>query len=375
MNARTIVMDAAGELSTRAVPVPELGPGALLVRVELTGICGTDVHMRRGGMELPFPVVPGHELAGTVEAVGGDGRTDATGDPLSTGDAVTVVPGYNAVEDWYTDRVPARPLACTDRTVYGLRSVEEYPHLHGGMSQFLVVERDAHCYRLPDDLDVELGALVEPLSVATHALDTAAAPGLPWIREGFGIGQSVAVQGAGPIGLLTMAAASTAGAGQVIALDRLDERLGLAREFGATDLVNVDAHDDDDALVAAVNEATSSGDGPDVVVEAVGHPSAFEQSIELVRKAGTVVEVGHYAAAGEASIDPSTLVHRELSVRGSLAYLPNQFETAISMLHRTGDRFPYRDLFNYRVGLDDATAAYDAQAEGRAYRATIHPWE
>jgi L-iditol 2-dehydrogenase len=372
MHSQTLVMDESGEIDVRTVGVPDIGSGELLVRVELTGICGSDVHMREGGLALDFPVVPGHELAGTVEAIGEDVTTDSAGNRIEPGDGVTVVPGINVVDDWYTDHVSAHPLACTDRKVYGFRSVEDAPHVHGGMSEYFVIEEDAHFFRLPDDLDVELGALVEPLSVATHAFDLSYQPGVPWIREGFGIGQSVVVQGAGPIGMFVAAAASHSGAGQVIAIDMVEERLELAERFGATHTLDISDYEGD-AFIDAIDELTPSGDGPDVVIEAVGHPSAFEQAIDISRKAGTVVEVGHYASNGTAEVDPSQLIHKELSIRGSLAYPPNQFETAISLLDQTADDFPYHELFDCRVGLDEAEAAYEAQAAGEAYRATIHP--
>lgn len=372
MQSRTLVMDQSGELSVRTVDIPAVGAEEILVEVELTGICGSDVHMRSGGLDVDFPVVPGHELAGTVVEVGDGVDTDAKDDPLNVGDNVTVVPGINVADDWYTDHVPAHPLACTERKVYGFRGVDDHPHVHGGMSEYMLLEADAHVFRLPDSLDIELGALVEPLSVATHALDLATQPGIPWIREGFGIGQSVVVQGAGPIGLLTAAAARHAGAGQVIAVDLVPERLELAERFGATHTVNVDNYDGD-GFIDVIDDITPSGDGPDVSIEAVGHPDAFEQAIDIARKAGTIVELGHYVSNGEASVDPSRIIHKELSIRGSLAYPPNQFETAISMLSATADDPPYRELFNHRAGFDDAEAAYRAQADGSAYRATIHP--
>ena len=171
-----------------------------------------------------------------------------------------------------------------------------------------------------------------------------------------------------------MAAATTVGAGQVIAVDMIDERLEMAERFGATHTVDVDEYDGDE-FIDAIAELTPSGDGPDVTVEAVGHPSAFEQALEIPHNGGTVVEVGHYFSAGEASVDPSEIIHSQLDVYGSLAYPPGQFDTSISVLERTVDRFPYGDLLNYQVGLDGATDAYETQAAGESYRATIHPWE
>lgn len=374
MQSRAVVMDDGGSISTESIEVPEIGPNEVLVRVELTGICGSDVHMRSGGMELDYPVVPGHELAGEIEALGENVATDSKNDPVSEGDAVTVVPGYNVTDDWYTTHVPNHPLACTDRNVYGFRGLEEYPHAHGGMSQYLIVEEDAFFYRLPDDVQTELGAIVEPLSVGQHAVELGYQPGIPWAREGFGIGQCVCVQGSGPIGILAGATARHAGAGQVIMLDLIEERLELAKEFGATDTVDIGDFDDDE-FIEEVHDLSPSGDGADIVIEAVGHPSALEQSLDLARSGGTIVEVGHYAYTGEAELNPTQMIHRELTIHGSLAYPPTQFETAISMLGETKDDLPYLELFNHQVGLSDARSAYDAQEAGEAYRATIHPWK
>jgi threonine dehydrogenase-like Zn-dependent dehydrogenase len=221
-------------------------------------------------------------------------------------------------------------------------------------------------------MDVELGALAEPLAVATRAFERGYRPGVPDAREGFGIGKSVTVQGAGPIGLLTMSAAKAAGAGQVIAVDAVEERLDLATEFGATDTVDLTEHDDE-GLVDEVKGRTNGGVGSDLVIEAAGVPVALRQGIELARDGGTLVEVGHYAYNGEVEINPTRIVQKDLDVHGSLAYPPNQFETAIALLDQLRGEIPFERLFNYRAGFDDAESAYEKQESGEAYRATIHP--
>lgn len=366
-------MTEPGSLERREIEVPEPGPGEVLVRVELSGICGSDVHMNEGGMDLDFPVVPGHEFSGTVEALGEGVSADAAGDPVSEGDPVTVVPGVVCGECWYCNNVPARPTTCENRDVYGFLNVDYRQHGHGGFSEYVLVDERASFYRLPAGMDVELGALAEPLSVATRAFERSYQPGMPDAREGFGVGKSVVVQGAGPIGLLAMAAADTAGAGRVIAVDAIEERLGLAERFGASETVDITEFEGDEELIAGVKRRTSGDVGADVVVEAAGIPDAVRQGIEFARDGGTLVEVGHYAYAGEVEINPTRLVQKDLSVRGSLAYPPNQFETALSLLDQQADEIPFRELFNYRVGFEDAAEAYEKQASGEAYRATIHP--
>lgn len=373
MDTDALVLDADGTLERHTMSVPEREPDQLLLRVELVGVCGSDVHMWRHDLDLAYPVLPGHEFVGIVEEVGEAVEHDSARRPVAEGDAVTVVPGISCGDCWYCENMPSRPLTCNTRDVHGFRNVDQSPGLHGGMSQYFVLEDRAHWYTLPESMPTELGALVEPLSVATHAVERASPPGLPHVREGLGIGHSVVVQGAGPIGLLTTAAASAIGAGQVIAVDMIDERLAMAERFGATDTVNLREHSGEE-FIDAIAELTPSGDGPDVVIEAVGRPEAFEQALRIPHNGGTVVEVGHYFSAGEAAVDPSDLIHRQLDVYGSLAYPPGQFERSITLLERTVDRYPYEELFNYRVGLDGAVDAFETQAAGEAYRATIDPW-
>lgn len=373
MNANALVMEGPETLATREIEVPDIGPKEVLIRVELSGICGTDVHMYEGGIDLDFPVIPGHEFAGVVEEIGAERQSDSKGEEISEGDAVTVVPGIVCGECWYCNNVPARPQTCENREVYGYFSVDEPPHAHGGFSEYLIIKEKASFYKLPDDMDVELGALAEPLSVATQALERAYAPGLPSAREGFGIGKNIAVQGAGPIGLLTIAAASVAGADQIIAVDAVDDRLDLAEDFGATDRISLTEHEDTEALTAAIQGRTNGNVGPDVVVEAAGVPAALAQGIEFVRDGGSVVEVGHFAYNGEVEINPTRIVQKDIDIIGSLVYPPNQFETSISLLDQLEDDVRFRDLFNFKVGFDDAEEAYAKQASGEAFRATIHP--
>jgi L-iditol 2-dehydrogenase len=373
MKASALVMEEPGSLAQREIDIPDITEDQVLLRVELSGICGTDVHMYEGGMDLDFPVVPGHEFSGTIEEIGANIAADSKGESISVGDAATVVPGIVCGDCWYCNHGPARPTTCEHREVYGYFNVDAPPHGHGGFSEYLVITKDASFYRLPDDMDVELGALTEPLSVATHALEQAYQPGMPHAREGFGPGKSVAVQGAGPIGLLGIAAANNAGAGNIIAVDAIDDRLRMAATFGADEVVNIENHDSDEDMIAEVKARTNGGVGPDVAIEAAGFPPAVRQGMEMVRDGGTLVEVGHFAYNGEVEINPTRIVQKFIDVRGSLVYPPNQFETSISLLDQLGDEVPFRDLFNARVGFEDAEEAYEKQASGEAFRATIHP--
>lgn len=371
MKATAIVMEEPGRITKRTIDIPEPGPDDVLLGVELTGICGTDVHMYRGGMDLDFPVVPGHEFAGTIERIGENVERDTAGREIEEGDRLAVVPAMGGDgTDWYSQNMPGRPRLSRDSDRFGFSTVDD--EYAGGMCEYVLLPAKSSYYRLPEDMNIELGALVEPMSVGMHAFERALQPGLPHIREGFGVGRSVAVQGAGPIGLCAMSAAKAAGAGQIIAIDAIDERLDLAEDFGATEMVNLTEHDGD-VLISAVKNLTNGTVGPDVVIEAAGVPAAVRQGLELPHDGGTFVEVGHFAYNGETEINPTRIVQKELDIYGSLAYPPNQFESSISLIDQLKNQVPFERLFNYKVPFDRAEEAYRAQKNGEAYRATVHP--
>jgi len=374
MRTNVVRMDVPGEFSEGTMEIPDPGPEDVLLRVELTGVCGTDIHVAEGGMDLEFPIVPGHEFCGIVERLGDAVATDTAGRELREGDAIAVVPFHQAGEGWYSEHMPGREVLWEHEDVFGLDNVDT--GRPGGMSEYITIPPEARYYRLPDDMAVELGALAEPMSIGVHAYERAAQPGLPSIREGAGIGHSVAVQGAGTIGLLTMVAAREAGCSRLVAIDAIDERLEMARRFGATDTVNAADYDTDEALVAAVKECTDGSVGPDVVVEAAGVPETIPQAIEIPHDGGTVVEAGHFAYAGDVEIDPTRIVQKELQVIGSRAAPASQFRAGLDVLHRNAGDVPFLELFNHPVeGLDaDAVAAaFETQRAGGAYRATVHP--
>lgn len=368
-----VVMEEPGKFDVREFDLPEVGPRDVLMRVELNGICGTDVHISEGGMDLDFPILPGHEFAGHVEELGDEVETDAHGRSLAEGDPITAMPFWKVEDDWYSRNMPHREQIFTGIAGLGLEPAETGNV--GGMSEYIPLPGQTSVYKLPESLDVEHGALAEPMSIAVHAYERAAEAGFPLVKEGVGLGSSIAIQGAGPIGLLMMAVADYAGAAQVIAVDALEERLELAREFGATDAVDITEHDGDEEIVQAVKERTDHGHGPDAVIEATGVPASIRQGIEMPHDGGYYVEAGHYAYAGEVEINPTRLVQKELTILGSKAAPASQFGTGVKILGDVVDDVPLTELFNYPVemSIDDVEDAYETQAAGNALRASIHP--
>jgi len=248
------------------MPVPQPGPGEVLVRVKAVGICGSDLHSylygEIGGVAIKEPLVLGHEPAGIIEALG----PGVTG--LQVGTPVAVDPSMSCGHCELC--LEGDPHLCRQNRFFGV-----YP-THGAFREYLAHPADL-VFPLPEGMGFDEGALLEPMGIATYVT------GLAGIR----LGDRVAVLGAGPIGLLTIRMTRLAGAGEIVASDLVAERLAAARHMGAD--LTWDASSDD--VVARIMDHTH-GRGVDVVIEAAGAPETVEQAMEIARPGGTVVIVG-----------------------------------------------------------------------------------
>jgi L-iditol 2-dehydrogenase len=266
------------------MPVPEIAPEEVLVRVRACGICGSDVHGLDGstGRRLP-PLVMGHEAAGEVVATG------AAVTDLEVGERVTFDSTVYCGRCFHCARGEVN--LCDRREVLGV-SPGPYRR-HGAFAEYVAVPRRI-MYRLPDSLSYEQAALIEAVSVAVHAVS------LTPIR----LGDTAVVVGSGMIGLLTMQAAKLAGCTRVIAIDTDDTRLKLARDMGATETVNPKQSEPPQAIA-------------DVAIECVGATDPIRTAIASVRKGGAVTLVGNVAP--DINLPLQSVVTRQIRLQGSCA--------------------------------------------------------
>ncbi len=223
-------------------------------------------------------------------------------------------------------------------------------------------------YRLPDDMPLTLGSLSEPLACCIRALNRAVSAG------GFRFGDTVVIQGSGPIGVLMIAAALEMGAGRVVVIGAPeDPRLALCRAFGADATVSIDTHTTAEARISAVREAVG-GFGADVVVDCAGHPSAGPEGIEMLRDGGTYVEMGQFTDAGSVDTNWHRICVRDLTLVASWGITGEDMPAGIAMLQRAAKRFPWdqmQTVFPFSEdGLHEATQAAMAM---RCVKATVVP--
>jgi L-iditol 2-dehydrogenase len=289
---KALVLTDYHHLDYLDVPLPEIGPEEVQVAVRACGICGSDVHGLDGstGRRRP-PVIMGHEAAGIIAAVGKNVCGWNAGDRVTFDSTI-----------WCGTCTACRAgqiNLCDRRRVLGV-SCDEYRR-NGAFAQFVAVPQHILC-KIPDRLSFEQAAMVEPVSVAVHAVN----------RTRIALGDSAVVVGAGMIGLLVVQALRGAGCGKIIAVDLSPQRLQLARRLGADEFLSAD----DPNLLAEIVRHTG-GRGADLAVEAVGIQASVQLAIGAVRKGGQVTLVGNLAP--HVQLPLQAVVTRELTVRGSCA--------------------------------------------------------
>ncbi len=303
---QALLLSAYSRLEVVEVPTPQPGPEDVLVRVEACGICGSDVHGYDGasGRRIP-PLVMGHEAAGVVAAVG------SKVSDIYEGQHVTFDSTVYCGHCQYCRKGESN--LCENREVLGV-STPDFRR-QGAFAEYVVVPRRI-VHLLPKELGFSEAAMVEPLSVAVHAVAISELPA----------DATALVVGTGMIGLLVVQALREAGCARIIATDIEESRLELAKQLGATEVVNARSAD-----VPAEVRRYSGGAGADVALEAVGSTPTIKTAIESVRRGGTVTLIGNIAPTVE--IPLQTVVSRELRLQGTAASA-GEYPQCIEMLAR-----------------------------------------
>ncbi len=350
-------------IETREFSVPDrIQPGEALIEVELAGVCGTDVHLHKGELNIPLPLILGHETTGRVAALGGP-TSDWLGRTLAIGDRVSFTVGRTCGACRYC-RVYRLPSRCLQRRAYGVSTpCDQSPHLLGGYGQYHFLHANTAIFRLPDDLPSEavVGAGCA-LVTAVHGFE----------RLRMSWAETVVIQGSGPVGLAALAVAKEAGARPVIVIGGPRERLERCRRFGADAVIDIEDVADAAERRRMVLECTG-GLGADVVVECVGIPSAVSEGWELCRDGGKYLVLGHYGDAGPTLLNPHLITRKELTVLGSWGSEPQHWTIALEFLRTRRDAYPFHELITHRFGLDQVNEALAAVASWQTGKAVILP--
>lgn len=343
----------------RTVTWPEVPDNAALIQIGACGVCGTDLHILKGHWptRLPWPFTLGHELAGVIVEKGPALTSDFMDRPLAVGSKVMLPPLMPCGSCYYCVHYPRTANKCRTPVYYGrYLGFDKPPHLWGGFAEYVYVDLDmlpgTKVYKLPDDMPLRLGSLSEPLTSCVRAFNRAVDAG------GFHVGDTVVIQGSGPIGVLAVAAAREMAAGRIVVVGAPEQpRLALCRAFGAEATVNIEEIGDPQDRVAAVRDIVG-GYGADVVMDCSGHPSAGPEGIEMLRDGGTYVEMGQFTDAGAIQTNWHRICTKDLNVLGSWAFTANDIPLGIDILDRARERYPWYDMqttFDFtQAGLGEA---------------------
>ena len=336
------------------LPPPPVEPGGILVKITSAGICGSDLHYWRGEKKpivsgQPGPMILGHEMTGVVHTLGAGISTDSMGRPLKEGDRVA-----------YTYFFPCRRCYtclrgelnhCPDRFRFRA-SIEEYPYCDGGFADYYYLHPGHFVFKVPEVLPDE----------AVTAVNCAVSQVIFGLQQsGLRLGDTVVVQGAGGLGLNAAAAAKEMGAGQVISIDGLSNRLDMASQCGADHTININEYDTPDSRVDRV-KALTEGRGADVVIEVVGYPQVVVEGLDMLRKGGTFVEIGNIWEGSNVTLDLSKLLWGITRIIPTAHYDPYILPVALDFLVRTQDRYPLTKVMSHVFPLEKIVEAFE-QAE------------
>ena len=365
-SVKAAVMVAPGRIEAQDFPYPEIGDDAMVIALEMCGICGTDKHTYRGETtqyggtpaetSTPFPIIPGHEIVGTVAEIGRKARTglEYHGKELNVGDRVVMCPDILCGRCYYCRNFSGFPL-CENIRGYGNHfTATEAPHLMGGWAEHIYVRPDAFVYKVPDSVDASLAVMTELMAV-TYNLDKAKSF-YSMDGEGFGSGASIAVQGVGPMGLLHVFKARIMGAGDIIALDRSDYRLAVAKRFGADYTINV------------------TGLSPAEIVEAGARPHRGPRRRHRARmhrrRRGDTASASRWSAAAactsspasspmsaRSTLNPHHIAARQVRLIGMCNHPSTGYMASLKLLEKFQDSFPLRDFVTHKFKVADADAA------------------
>lgn len=335
-----------GDVRIERVADPHAGPGEVLVKIHRALTCGTDLKTYRRGHPTIITQVPslfGHEFAGSIVEIG------AGVDPGRWRPGTRIVAANSA---------PCHRCVFCRRGRHSL--CENLEYLNGAYAEYIAVPArivEQNLYEVPDGMPFATAALTEPLACAVHGI----------AESGIEVGDTVAVNGAGPIGLMFVRLAALRGA-RVICSDLSPARLAVARDLGAAETVDASAVDDQ---VAAVRALTPEGRGAEVAIEAVGLPEVWEKTVRMARPGGTVNLFGGAKTGTSFSVSTTLLHYSELTIKGVYHHTPRHVATALDLL--ADGRVPAAPFLSGERALADLVETLEATGRQEGIKYAILP--
>ncbi len=369
---RAVTLEAKEILTLKEYPYPELEKGCAIIKMEYSGICGTDKHSfegffeQKGGRPIPLPVIQGHENVGVIEEISGE-IFDHDGNILKVGDRVVPAPNISCGQ-CFACRNNRPYYYCECKLDYGNNiGAGKAPHIFGGWSEYLYILPGSHLFKFPENLNPKFGAFIEPLSV-TACLDKARQWSSEW--EPFSSGDTVAILGTGPIGLFHLIKSNLLAAGRLISIDPSKFRTSIAKSFGATDVINSSNKEE---IKDNINRITDNV-GVDLVVDCSGVAEGFGIALELIREGGMVIEVGIFSNSHDIPINPHKhILEKSARVMGVGGDEISQYYPSIKLLERTINQFPWSKIISHEYKINEIHDAMKTAMSDNSMKVLLSP--
>jgi threonine dehydrogenase-like Zn-dependent dehydrogenase len=362
VTARGAVLHRFDEpLTIEELPIPDPEPGAVIAKITYGGICGTDVHLHHGSLPIPTPLIMGHEAVGTVWKLGPGVTTDFNGEPLHEGDSIVWASSIPCGHCYWCVEEHERTL-CEQRKIYGINQRLD-TGLSGGWADAIYLQPDSAIFKLPDGITAEQAI----------ALGCAGPTAVHGVLEAIhvGVGQTVVVQGSGPVGLAAAMYAQLAGAAKVIIVGGPANRLELAKEIGVGDVhIDIFAIPDATERLNSVLAETPAGRGADVVIECTGVPSAVAEGFEIARRNAQYLVLGQYTDRGVTPINPHLITKKQLKIAGSWAFAEPHYARYVRSLPQLAARFDLGKMVT-AYPLAEVNNALSDMASGSVMKAVL----
>lgn len=320
------VMVEPGKIEFREIPVPELKPNQVMMRTRRIGVCGSDIHVFHGKHPYTdYPIVQGHEVSGEVAAVGKNVKGFIPGDKITFAPQVVCGQCFPCRNGMYH--------ICENLKVMGFQT-------NGTAQEYFPLPAEI-VYKLPEPINLDHGAMIEPIAVAVHAIS----------RGGEVKGKKVLVLGAGTIGNLVSQVAKAFGAESVMVTDLEDYKLGIAQQCGIDYSINTAKEDLEQAI-----KINFGPDRADLILECVGAQETIHQAVDYARKGTTIVVVGVFGE--KPLVDLGLVQDRELSLVGTLMYQDSDYRKAIDLVQR--GKMKLEKVITHRFKFEDYLEAYKA---------------
>ncbi len=346
----------------REYPIPEPEPGAIVAKITMASICGTDVHLHRGdfggaGGPRQKPSISGHEFVGTVHKLGEGVSTDIAGRPLKEGDRVVWSPSI------VCGRCPSclkGVLPCPNRKVHAGTTSDDWPHFKGGFAEYYYLSPGQWIYKVPD---------VVPDAAAVYVDCAAATVAYALTKVDFPMGSWGVIQGAGGLGLCAAPMMKDMGA-RVIVVDKVAERLALAMSFGADHTIDYGDYPTPASRIERVKQLTG-GSGAEVVMEVVAAaPEVVPEGLGMLDLGGTYLTIG-LVGPYKAELSMMPFIDRGIRLIGSASFNASTMLTVLDLMARTIDKYPWDKMISHTFKLEDTEEALRQAASGRVIRAAV----